>query len=337
MTNNLENRLQHIEEKLDQIALKSKVSNLDSDFAPQNNDDEIDLRELWNVIWAGKFKIIAITAVFAVASVIYALSLPNMYKSQMVLAPAQTDNKGGLGGLAAQYGGLAAMAGINLGGSDSSRIEQAVILVKSWPFLESFINKYNLKPQIMAVEGWNKKTNELVFNTNIYNPETKVWARNVEEGTDEPSSWYTYKRFSGLLSVTNDSSSGLITLAVEHYSPQVAYNWVNLLKNEINNYYQQQDMVDARKNIEYLQAKIAETNVNDMQAVFYSMIESQTKTLMLAEVSKQYLIKTVVPAKIAELKSKPKRGVVCFVITILGFMVAVLFTLFGHFINYKKK
>ena len=40
-------------------------------------DDEIDLRELFTVLWAGKIKIIVVTAVFAVASVVYALSVPN--------------------------------------------------------------------------------------------------------------------------------------------------------------------------------------------------------------------------------------------------------------------
>ena len=39
----------------------------------QEYDDEIDLRELFGVLWAAKRKIIALTAVFAVASVIYAL------------------------------------------------------------------------------------------------------------------------------------------------------------------------------------------------------------------------------------------------------------------------
>ena len=53
-------------------------------------DDEIDLRELFSVLWAGKVKIIAITAVFAVASVIYALSVPNQYKASALLAPAQS-------------------------------------------------------------------------------------------------------------------------------------------------------------------------------------------------------------------------------------------------------
>ena len=50
-------------------------------------DDEIDLRELFAVLWAGKAKIIVITAVFAIASVIYALSVPNQYKATALLAP----------------------------------------------------------------------------------------------------------------------------------------------------------------------------------------------------------------------------------------------------------
>ena len=51
-------------------------------------DDEIDLRELFAAIWQGKWIIIAVTAVFAVVSVFYALSLPNIYKSEVLLAPA---------------------------------------------------------------------------------------------------------------------------------------------------------------------------------------------------------------------------------------------------------
>ena len=42
----------------------------------RKTDDEIDLRELWNALWQGKVTIIAITSVFAIASVIIALMLP---------------------------------------------------------------------------------------------------------------------------------------------------------------------------------------------------------------------------------------------------------------------
>jgi len=54
---------------------------------------------------AGKLKIIAITAVFAFASVIYALSVPNQYKATALLAPAQQES-GGLSGALGQLGGL---------------------------------------------------------------------------------------------------------------------------------------------------------------------------------------------------------------------------------------
>ena len=55
-------------------------------------DDELDLRELFGVLWAGRIKIIAITAVFAIASVIYALSMPNQYKATVLLSPAQSSS-----------------------------------------------------------------------------------------------------------------------------------------------------------------------------------------------------------------------------------------------------
>ena len=42
-----------------------------------SHDDEIDLRELFSVLWAGKKVIVAITGLFAAAAVVYALSIAN--------------------------------------------------------------------------------------------------------------------------------------------------------------------------------------------------------------------------------------------------------------------
>ena len=58
--------------------MSAQMDNSTTDQPSLNQyDDEIDLRELFGVLWAGKIKIIAITAVFAIASIIYALSVPN--------------------------------------------------------------------------------------------------------------------------------------------------------------------------------------------------------------------------------------------------------------------
>ena len=129
-------------------------------------DDEIDLRELFSVLWAGKTKIIAITAVFAVASVIYALSVPNQYKATALLAPAQQDRWRTVGRLG-QLGGLASLAGVSIGGGESSESQIAQEIMKSWSFVEGFIADNDLAVEVYAAEGWSKGSNELQINQEL--------------------------------------------------------------------------------------------------------------------------------------------------------------------------
>ena len=73
-------------------------------------DEEVNFGELWRTLWAKKITIISITMAFSVASVLFALSKPNIYKASVILTPVS--NEGGAGGLAAlagQFGGLASI------------------------------------------------------------------------------------------------------------------------------------------------------------------------------------------------------------------------------------
>ena len=136
-------------------------------------DDEIDLLDLWRALWRGKWIVIAFIAVFSVASVFYALSLPDMYKSTAVLAPAESSS-GGLNHLAGQFGGVASLAGINLGEGGSNKAAEALEILQSWAFIEEFIEEQNIAPQVFAVKGWNRETNELIYNTEVFDPQTQT-------------------------------------------------------------------------------------------------------------------------------------------------------------------
>ena len=57
------------------------------DKVPKGYDDEIDLRELFSVLWQGKISIVIGGLLGAILSVGYALSLPNIYTSEAVIAP----------------------------------------------------------------------------------------------------------------------------------------------------------------------------------------------------------------------------------------------------------
>ena len=116
----------------------------------RKTDDEIDLRELWNALWQGKVTIIAITSVFAIASVIIALMLPNIYRSEALLAPAEESQGGGLSALAGQFGGLASIAGINLSDGATDPTVVAIETLKSRRFVKTFIDKHQLLVPLMA-------------------------------------------------------------------------------------------------------------------------------------------------------------------------------------------
>lgn len=306
--------------------------------APRN--DEIDLRELASAIWQGKWLIIFITAMFSVASVFYALSVPDEYKSTVILTPASTANSSSLSSLSGQFGGLASLAGISLGGGGGDdKVIIATKIIKTWGFLEKFIEDNKLEVKVFAVKSWNRATNSLVINSDIYDEANNEWLREFDAAKGqrpEPSSWELFKKINDRVSISQDKTTGLISISVEYYSPYIAKEWTDKLLKAINGHIQKQDRDEAIRSIEYLKEKIQETNVSDMQSVFYQLIEEQTKTLMLAEVSDEYVFKTLSPARVEEEKSKPKRALISIFGFLFGGILSVLMVLIHFFISNNK-
>jgi LPS O-antigen subunit length determinant protein (WzzB/FepE family) len=294
-------------------------------------DDEIDLRELFAVLWAGKLKIIAITAIFAVASVIYALSVPNQYKATALLAPAQSDG-GGLSGALGQLGGLASLAGVSLGGGESGEAQIAQEIMKSWSYIEGFIADNNIAVEVYAAEGWSKGSNTLEINNDAYDVGANEWLVEDESGAiGAPSSWKLFESFNQMLSVSEDKKSGLVSVSIEYFSPQIAKQWVDMYVESINRFMQQRQIDKVTRNINYLQEQIEKTAIAEMQEVFYTIIEEQTKNKMLAEASPEYVFVAVGPSMVPELKSQPKRALICILGTLLGGMLSVLLVLIMHY------
>ena len=295
-------------------------------------DDEIDLRELFSVLWAGKVKIIAITTVFAVASVIYALSVPNQYKATALLAPAQSGG-GGLSGALGQLGGLASLAGVSIGGGESSESQIAQEIMKSWSFVEGFIADNDLAVEVYAAEGWSRVSNQLKVDNDVYEVETKSWlvedAHTGKEGP--PTSWQLFEVFSEKLSVSEDQKSGLVSVSIEYYSPQIAKQWLDLYISAINKHMQARQVEKVSNNISYLEAQIGKTSIAEMREVFYTIIEEQTKNKMVAEASPDYAFVAVSPSMVPEEKSQPKRALICILGTLLGGMLSVLLVLVMHY------
>jgi uncharacterized protein involved in exopolysaccharide biosynthesis len=295
-------------------------------------DDEIDLRELFGALWAGSRKIIAITAVFAFVSVIYALSLSDQYKATVLLAPAQSDSSD-LSGALGQLGGLASLAGVDIGGGESSESQMAQEIMKSWSFIDVFIAENNISVEVYAAEGWSRGSNELQIDDDIYDAETKTWlVENDNTGeVGPPSSWVLFEAFSERLVVSENKKSGLVSVSIEYYSPQIAKQWLDMYVAAINAHMQQRQMEKVTNNINYLQAQIENTSIAEMREVFYTIIAEQTKNKMLSEASPEYAFVAVSPSMVPEEKSQPERAFICIIGTLLGGILSVLLVLVMHY------
>ena len=294
--------------------------------------DEIDLKELFIVLWGGKWLISVVTGLAAAVSVVVSLSLPNIYSANALLAPAEQSG-GGMSALMQQYGGLASLAGVSLpDGEDGSRAQLGMQLMKSRAFIGDFVLRRNVLPELMAVESWDAGSGDIVFDPQLYDSVSKKWVREVEPPRlPTPSAQEAHKRFSEILSVSQDKQTRYVTVSVEHQSPAVAAKLVNWLVEDVNATVKAQDVAEAKKSIEYLREQVDNTSLADLQAVFFDLIQSQTETVMLAEVRQEYVFKTIDPAVPPEEKSRPRRSVIAVLGTLFGGMLAVGLVLIRHY------
>lgn len=294
--------------------------------------DEASLGELFAILWQGKAVIIAVTLVFAFASVFFALSVPNQYRATVVLAPAQSDG-GGLSGALGQLGGLASLAGVNIGGSDGGETQIAQQIMRSWGFIDGFINQYDLAVEIFAAEGWREASDEILIDTDIYDVSSATWLIEDDGVLRPPTSWELFKVFADMLTVSEDKKTGLVSVSIEYYSPLLAKQWLDMYLIAINEHMQRRQVKKVSRNIEYLEDQIAKTSIAEMQGVFYTIIEEQIKSKMLAEASPNYAFAVVNPSMVPEEKSQPKRALICVLGTLLGGILSVLWVLVRYFLK----
>lgn len=114
-----------------------------------DNDENIDLVALTKTLWEARKEIVKITLIFIGVGVLLAITLPSKYTSTIVVKPTLSDSNSKLDG---SIGGLAAMAGINLGAGNS--------LAEINP---------NLYPKIIASYGFQKELMESPIYVKILN------------------------------------------------------------------------------------------------------------------------------------------------------------------------
>jgi len=294
----------------------------DRDMNPNNNaDHEIDLIEIFNILWARKILIIFLTLISCVLSVLYALSLPNIYQSSATIAAQE--QIGGGGSTTGVLAGVASMAGVDLS-ADADKVQHGMKIMTSYSFIEDFIDKHGLLVPLMAANGWDREKNQLIINSKIYNSESEQWVRKPSPTQNpQPSLQEAHREFLEILDVKKDKRTGLIEVSIEFFSPHLAEEWVSLMIEDVNSLMRDKDVMQAQKSIEYLSSEIGNTTYAEVKTALSDLIQSQTRTIMVARSTPEYVFQTLDPAYASEYKLKPKRAILCIIGAIMGFLLSL--------------
>lgn len=294
-------------------------------------DDELDLRELFYVLLEGKWIIASITVFVLIIGVIFSFLLPNIYESKAMLVPVNSSNS--TSGALGSYSALAGLAGISLpsGGEDNSA--KAIQKISSLSFFVNNILPNIYLPDLMAVKSWNSKTNTVAFDKNIYDTSTNTWVRDYSYPQQQiPSPQESFDVFKTKhLSLSEDKKSGFVTLSIKHHSPFVAKQWVELIVNEVNEFYRQKDKKESEKAVSYLNLQISMTSLSEIKQVLAELMQEETKKLTLVEANQYYVFDYIDPPAVMEEKSEPKRALICILSALLGWMLSILLVFIRHY------
>jgi len=280
----------------------------------QLEDDEIDLLELWNTLWSKRVFIAKVTGTSMVLALIYALLSPVTYKAETIIVSA-SETQNTASSLTAQLGGLASLAGVNLGGDQST--DTTLAILKSRTFLVDFVKENHLAP-ILFPNQWNTKTNQ--------------W----DDPESTPGDLAIHQSFGSLLSANQDQKTQLITVAIEWKDPEQAATWVNQIVKHLNDHLRSHDISQSERNIQFLQEQLKTTSLVEIQRALYQMIENQTKTKMLANTREDYAFRVLDPAITPEQRTKPKRTLIVILGSILGVMLGIFLAFAKDFVDKQK-
>ena len=289
-------------------------------------EDEVDLRELISVVWKEKIAIIVATGVVALSSIFISLSLTNYYTSEaVVIARDQQDTP------LSEFSGLASLAGVNLDNAGSSLFKMMAI-IESREFVKHLITFEDVLPSIMAAQSYDTSSQELYFDPEVYDSETKTWTREAPVNRSvEPSYLEAHKEYLEMISMVKDKMTGHISIGVEHISPVFAKEFLTLIIQEANNLNRDIDIESSSKALSYLSIELSQTPQLEVKKSISKLIEHQFETRMMASIHDDYVLIPLEPPFVPERKSGPIRSLIVILSTLVAGMLSVMTVLIRHY------
>jgi uncharacterized protein involved in exopolysaccharide biosynthesis len=266
-----------------------------------------DLRYLLLLLVRRRWLMSVIIGLSMISAVVISFIVTPIYLATTTLVPAETgEAQTAIAGALGQLGGLAELAGLQ--GPQSQTVIEAIALLKSREFTESFIRDEQLLPVLFS-DRWDSRLRQ--------------WKR----GERVPDLWDGYRLFDRKIRfVDQDEKTGIVTVRIEWKDPQQGAQWANELVGRVNAQMQQRALREAGVTLDYLKKELEATRVASVQVALQDLIEANLKRQAIASVRSDYVFRVVDPAAPPNMRDKlsPHRSVYLVMGAIFGVVLSLL-------------
>ena len=237
-------------------------------------DDEIDLIALAKTFWSGRRTVFISILICGILGFFIAIFTPKEFVATTIMVPSGSDAVSKLGGL----GGLAAMAGINLGTANGSELSPTVYpqIVSSLPFqlelMKTSLNFSELKEPISFYDYYTRSQKPNLFLTyTIGLPGVIITAIKGKEPEkliiseeNKPFELSDKQRdvrqiLSGLISLEVNAKEGLLTLSTKMPEARAAAQLGQRAQELLQQYIIEFKIKKAKANLDFIQQRYDET------------------------------------------------------------------------------
>lgn len=268
---------------------------------PQAEAAQIDVRQIVRRLWREKKLLLAGALLFTILAGIHAYLLATpVYRAHAIVSVRSEGASGaGVGG---QIGGLASLAGINLHGGNSSRVEFLAAL-RSRQLTEQLIKADNLLPILFSRK---------------YDADAKQWRHPDHPPTMDDG----VKAFYNIRQISEDADTGLVTIQIDWKDRFLAVRWTNDLIALANRSLRTTALKEAQGNLSYLTQQSQTVQVDSLRQSVVHLMETNLNQAMLAKVQPDYAFKVIDPPTLPDADKFifPVR----FVELVAGFVVGLL-------------
>jgi|SRR6185436_13712246 uncharacterized protein involved in exopolysaccharide biosynthesis len=272
---------------------------------------ELSLGSVVALLWRRKWIIVLSGMIFAAIFGGIAFATKPVFRSVLRMNPADTDRMGSFGAALGSVANLATAIGIDIGEGGSIHTQEALAVLRSREFRESFIRDLNLMPVLFG-SRWDASG--------------RRWKTGLQR---TPTMEDALERLNEVLVIGRDPKTTLYFVQAEWTDARTAASWPNTLVDRLNSEMRARSLRRTDAYIHFLEQELGTATSVDARKAISQVLGAQLNERMLATVTEEYAFKVIERAAVPDRKYRPRRSLQVMIGGIAGGFIGVVLVLFA--------